>query len=95
MGFNKPTANKGVELANWESDKVLVAMHLLKLYRLYRGYIGVRGYIGIMETKIGNYYIIIGFRGLNDHQYHLEVHWRYHRPQLYKEYGTIVLVNIF
>ena len=27
----------------------------------------------------GNYYSIIGFRGINKHQYHFEVHLRYHR----------------
>ena len=37
----------------------------------------------------GNYY-----RGLNNYQYHFEVHLRYHRPQLYKEHGTMILVII-
>ena len=32
--------------------------------------------------------------GLNHYQYHLEVHLRYHLLELYKAYGTIILVNI-
>ena len=34
------------------------------------------------------------YRGLNDYQYHSEVHLRYRRPESYKEYGTIILVII-
>ena len=34
------------------------------------------------------------YKGLNNDQYHLEVRLRYHRPWLYKEYGTIILVTI-
>ena len=37
---------------------------------------------------------MIYYRGLYDYQYHFEVHLRYHIPQLYKEYGTIILVII-
>ena len=34
------------------------------------------------------------YRGLNNYPYHLDVRLRYHRPYLYKEYGTMILVII-
>ena len=48
----------------------------------------------------GNYHLQrlsrakIYYRGLNNYQYHLEVHLRYHILHFYKEYGTIILVII-
>ena len=34
------------------------------------------------------------YRGVNKYQYHFEVHLRYRRPELCKEYRTIMLVII-
>ena len=42
-----------------------------------------------METIQG-----LGSTGPNNYAYHLEVHLRYHRPYLNKDYGTIMLVII-
>ena len=34
------------------------------------------------------------YKGLNNYQYHFEVHLRHHRRQVYKEYGAIILLII-
>ena len=68
----------------------MVALNCIYLLKNHEGRISV-----ILQASYGGAPLAWSYyRGLNNYQYHFEVHLRYPIQDLYEEYGTLILAII-